>query len=62
MADEAFIDGARDEVYETEHGEDTAEHGVVDDGRRAVHGFLDHVARESDDEEGPEELKRGGQS
>ena len=57
MADKTLVDGTRDEVYQAEHGEDGAEHGIIDDGGGAAIGFLDHVTGEGHDEEGPEELR-----
>lgn len=60
--DPAQLNGANedggDEVEQGEHGEDGAEHGVVDDGGVAASGVGDHVADEGEDEEGPEELLR----
>jgi hypothetical protein len=53
---EGFHEGRGDEVEEGEHGEDGAEHAVVDDGWVASCGVRNNVAHECHDEEGPEEL------
>lgn len=50
-----LLDGRRDQENEREHGDDGAEHGVVDDGRVGAHG--DHVTDESHDDERAEELE-----
>lgn len=42
VAGDALLDGCRDEVEEGQHADDGAEHGVVDDSRRATVGLGDH--------------------
>jgi hypothetical protein len=48
--------GRWDEVEEGEHGEDGAEHAVVDDGWVAFCGVRYDIAHKRHNEEGPEEL------
>lgn len=56
---ERLLEGSGDQEEERDHGEDGAEHGIVDDGRRAVAAaprVVDHVTGKRHDEQGPEEL------
>lgn len=57
---EGLLDGGGDQVDEADHGEDGAEHGVVDNGGGAAVLHVDHVADERHYEQSPEEL-RGAQ-
>ena len=54
--DEGVFNGDGYEVYEREEGEDRAEETVVDDRRAGA--ACDHVARDREDEQSPEELCR----
>lgn len=53
---EGVADPGGDQVEEREHGEDGAEHDVVDDGGVAGVGVGNHIAGEGHNEEGHEEL------
>lgn len=50
-------EGGGNEEDEREHGEDGNEHLVINHRRRAMDRFVDHVAHDGHDEEGPEELE-----
>jgi len=54
---EALDDGGRNEVEQRKHGEDGAEHVVVDDRWVASVGRCDHVTDQRHDKQGPEELE-----
>jgi hypothetical protein len=57
MAHEGFIEGDCYQVEQRQHGEDSDEHVVVDDGGIAAEGVGDDVADEGHDEDGPYELR-----
>lgn len=47
-----------EQVEQREHGECCSEHGVVNDGRVACEGLVDHVTDEGHDEQGEDKLSR----
>ena len=57
MECQAVLEVDQDEVEQTQHRQDCDKHAVVDDGRVAAEGIVDHVANEGHDQERPEELE-----
>jgi len=55
--DGRVADSGCDEVDERQHREYGDKHHVVDNGRVAIGGIVDHVTDECNDEQSPEELK-----
>ena len=57
---QGFLDAGRDEVEQREHRKDGHEDGEIDSGRVTGESLGDHVTREGQDEQRPQELKCPG--